>query len=509
MFTSFEESKKELIHIKELDSTTFQSLIDYIYTGEIVITGENIHVLLPAANFLQLDFVVGGCVEFLQKQIVSSNCLGIKAFAGLYNCVELLTNSEAYIKKHFVEVIKYDEFLSLSSEEVIKLISCNDLTAPFEEKVYECVIDWIKYELECRKDFLPDLMEHVRLPLASKQYILENVVDEPLLKHSPKCKDYIFEVLHFYVLKSVQPFTILQNIRSKTRQPSGLQKVVLVFSWCKSSNRCNTYWYDPATNIWMIGPQISKCRETAGFNVIKDQFVIAVGGINNSSSQSVEILNLSSQSPCWEPIVDMLISRKDLGVGVLDGCIYAVGGSDGTSVLNNAEVFCIQEWQMISSMTSKRSRFGVGVLNNLLYAVGGFDGISRLKSVECYDPRLNKWAPVAEMSVCRSGVSVEVLDGVMYAIGGTTGSIIHKSCEAYRPNAGVWTSIADMHLCRVFAGVFAFNGLLYVMGGIHGCCTLDSVEIYNPNTNTWSIKTFSTSFSQIYGAVVVHSPRIF
>jgi len=47
------------------------------------------------------------------------------------------------------------------------------------------------------------------------------------------------------------------------------------------------------------------------------------------------------------------------------------------------------------------------------------------------------------------------------------------------------------------------------MGGIHGNLNVDSVEIYNPNINTWSIKTFSTSFSQIYGAVVVNSPRIF
>lgn len=35
----------------------------------------------------------------------------------------------------FREVVKYDEFLSLSLEEMIELISCNDLTVPFEENV--------------------------------------------------------------------------------------------------------------------------------------------------------------------------------------------------------------------------------------------------------------------------------------------------------------------------------------------------------------------------------------
>jgi len=35
----------------------------------------------------------------------------------------------------FREVVKSDEFLSLSSEEVVKIISCNDLAVPYEEKV--------------------------------------------------------------------------------------------------------------------------------------------------------------------------------------------------------------------------------------------------------------------------------------------------------------------------------------------------------------------------------------
>jgi len=62
--------------------------------------------LLPAANFLQLDYVKDKCVEFLKRQLHPSNCLGIKAFSDLHNCMELLSSSEAYIKKQFL----YDIF---------------------------------------------------------------------------------------------------------------------------------------------------------------------------------------------------------------------------------------------------------------------------------------------------------------------------------------------------------------------------------------------------------------
>jgi len=39
------------------------------------------------------------------------------------------------MKTIFRDVVKSDEFLSLSSEDVIKIISCNDLAVPYEEKV--------------------------------------------------------------------------------------------------------------------------------------------------------------------------------------------------------------------------------------------------------------------------------------------------------------------------------------------------------------------------------------
>ncbi|CAI6370515.1 unnamed protein product [Macrosiphum euphorbiae] len=47
------------VNIRKLDSTVLQLLLDYIYTGEIIVTKENVQVLLPAASLLQLDFVGG------------------------------------------------------------------------------------------------------------------------------------------------------------------------------------------------------------------------------------------------------------------------------------------------------------------------------------------------------------------------------------------------------------------------------------------------------------------
>jgi len=44
MFGSFDERNKDLVNIKELDSIVLQLLVDYIYTGKIMVTKENVQV---------------------------------------------------------------------------------------------------------------------------------------------------------------------------------------------------------------------------------------------------------------------------------------------------------------------------------------------------------------------------------------------------------------------------------------------------------------------------------
>jgi len=97
-----------------------------------------------------------------------------------------------------------------------------------------------------------------------------------------------------------------------------------MFNESNTLPKCYTEWYDPSTKLRKNAPGINECRKYAGFGVINDQFVFAVGGVNQSSSKSVSRLDVSSQPLSWVPMVNMLVCRYRLGVGVLDNCIYAV-----------------------------------------------------------------------------------------------------------------------------------------------------------------------------------------
>ena len=68
-----------------------------------------------------------------------------------------------------------------------------------------------------------------------------------------------------------------------------------------------------------------------------------------------------------------------------------------------------QEYKIISYLN--RSFVGVGVLEGPMYAVGGHDGWSYLNTVERWDPQAKQWSYVAPMSTPRSTVGVAVLFG--------------------------------------------------------------------------------------------------
>ncbi|PIO53443.1 kelch repeat protein, partial [Teladorsagia circumcincta] len=71
----------------------------------------------------------------------------------------------------------------------------------------------------------------------------------------------------------------------------------------------------------------------------------------------------------------MSYDRGSHGVATLDGFIYAVGGFSGSEVLNVVERYDPHRnyWAIVEPMGTKREGVSVSVLNGCLYAVGGSD----------------------------------------------------------------------------------------------------------------------------------------
>lgn len=330
------ERNMDVISLHDIDPDSLKRLIDYAYTGEITITEENVQVLLPASSLLQIQSVREACCKFLLRQLHPSNCLGIRSFADAHSCKELHSRSHRFALQNFQQVVGTEEFLLLGFNEVQDLISNTQLNISSEEKVFTAVLNWVKNDLNERQKFVSELMTHVRLPLVSREFLMECVESEALVREDPQCKELLLEAMKYHLLPEHRSTLITQ--RTLERRPEGMKP-----------------------------------------------YIFAVGGGSLFAIHN-ECEAYNSKTNTWLPIAPMLTRRSRAGATSLRKLLYVVGGYDGENDLSSAERYnpMTNEWQMITPMGTKRSCLGICAFDGLLYVCGGYDGASCLASVERY-----------------------------------------------------------------------------------------------------------------------------
>lgn len=216
MFTSdMRESHENVVEMKNVDADIMGALVEFIYTGNLQVTSENVEKTLEHAALIQFPKAVDLCCSFLEKQLDSNNCIGIRKFAALHQCKDFITKVDNFMKKHFLEVVESEEFVTLSSTELKSLLCDQSLKVDDEEQVYNAVMNWVQSNPTERGPKLHVLLSQVKLPLLSRECIMNTVDKETLIKQNLKCRDLLDEAKNFHL----QPdnHALLRNWRTSPR----------------------------------------------------------------------------------------------------------------------------------------------------------------------------------------------------------------------------------------------------------------------------------------------------
>ena len=336
-------------------------LVDFSYTGELVVSEENVQVLLPASSILQMVSVREACCKFLMRQLHPTNCLGIRNFADTHACKELHKRSHKFALQNFQEVMSTEEFLLLPFQEVDELIASSQLNVDKEEKVFQATIAWVRHEMPERKKFVYKLLRHVHLPLLSREFLMTHVDSEPLVRENPECKELMLEAMRYHLMPEQRG--ALTSHRTSHRRPEGAKP-----------------------------------------------YLFAIGGGSLFAIHSeCEVYN--PRTDRWTGIAAMEVRRSRAAVACAGGSLYTLGGYDGSQDLATGEVYnpLHNTWAAIPPMGTKRSCLGAATLDGLIYSCGGYDGASCLASVERFDPLTGTWTSCPAMGTRRRYCRVAVL----------------------------------------------------------------------------------------------------
>jgi N-acetylneuraminic acid mutarotase len=183
----------------------------------------------------------------------------------------------------------------------------------------------------------------------------------------------------------------------------------------------------------------------------------------------------------------MPTARAQLGVAVVNGKIYAIGGENTTAtgspnVLNVNEEYdpATNTWTTKEPMPTARHSFGIAVYQNKIYCIGGSVNGPYLAVNEVYDPATDSWKTKTSMPRARAALSANTVNGKIYLMGGEPANTTN---EAYDPATDSWTTKAQIPTSAVYSQSAVVENKIHLVGGLS---SRSSNQIYDPETDTWT-----------------------
>ncbi|NXN54146.1 KLH18 protein, partial [Rynchops niger] len=476
MFTNdMMECKQDEIVMQGMDPSALEALINFAYNGHLAIDQQNVQSLLMGASFLQLQNIKDACCTFLRESG--------KPFPLVPRLPSLLQSPSPPFLEPLEGLEGAGRNLQKKKKKSTPKLPTSHASLP---QVFEAALAWIRYDRDQRESFLPELLSKIRLPLCRPQFLTDRVQQDDLVRCCHKCRDLVDEAKDYHLMPERRPH--LPAFKTRPRCCTSIAGLIYAVGGLNSAgDSLNVVEvFDPIANRWEKCQPMTTARSRVGVAVVNG-LLYAIGGYDGQLRLStVEVYNPEMDS--WSKVESMNSKRSAMGTVVLDGQIYVCGGYDGNSSLNSVESYSPEtnKWTVVTPMSSNRSAAGVTVFEGRIYVSGGHDGLQIFNSVEYYNHHTATWHPVASMlnKRCRHGAAS--LGSKMFVCGGYDGSGFLSIAEVYSSMADQWYLIVPMNTRRSRVSLVANCGRLYAVGGYDGQSNLSSVEMYDPETNRWT-----------------------
>uniref|UniRef100_A0A8D0JFK7 Kelch like family member 23 n=1 Tax=Sus scrofa TaxID=9823 RepID=A0A8D0JFK7_PIG len=428
MFTAdMKEKFKNKIKISGIHHDILEGLVNYAYTSQIEITKRNVQSLLEAADLLQFLSVKKACEQFLVRHLDIDNCIGMHSFAEFHMCTELEKESRRILCSRFKEVWQQEEFLEISLEKFLFILSRKNLSVWKDEAIIEPVIKWTAHDVENRIECLYNLLSYVNIDIDPVYLKTALGLHRSCLLTENKIRSLIYNALN-------------PMHKEISQRSTATMYIIGGYYWHPLSE---VHIWDPLTNVWIQGAEIPDyTRESYGVTCLGPNIYVT-GGYRTDNIEALDTVWIyNSESDEWTEGLPMLNARYYHCAVTLGGCVYALGGYRKGAPAEEAEFYdpLKEKWIPIANMIKEYGLCSVP-FENKLYLVGGQTTIT-----ECYDPEQNEWREIAPMMERRMECGAVIMNGCIYVTGGysySKGTYL-QSIEKYDPDLNKWEIVGNL-----------------------------------------------------------------
>lgn len=481
MFTaSMKEKNMDCINLddvaEQLDDSQLRNVLDYIYTGEILLNDDNILPVLLLSSFLQIFTLMKQCQDYLIAEVSKVNCCGFYVLAKCFALDCLKKTATQYIHDYFPELegISHDINL-LEKVDFPQFLRSDDLgqnASPVkkcETRVLSNVMEWLanaNFNDAC------ELLNHIRFTLIPKKDILkqcEVFKNSSISSENVKSAErFLQKAIEYHERIYEQP--LLQAHNSQLRA-SKSNRVCLDGVLAPDSVKLPSMCFHAKQIQDIKGSKedsSDKIRDPFHSVVVLNGFVYVIGGTRQTAQgYSKEVLRYDSRLDTWISVAPMMKDRGDFYACAIGDHLYVFGGRNKRGVLSSCERYDPRTncWEMTADLPEALYMMAGVVVDDCVYLSGGFTECEAVGTTSKYDPKQNEWQEVPTFMFKDRGYHVMVNDGQghVWAIGGVDNPFAGRNVwdvERFDVEDEMWNYVGQVLAVQPFLSVQRLNAFI-------------------------------------------------
>ncbi|BHF85785.1 hypothetical protein SprV_1002895700 [Sparganum proliferum] len=509
------------------------SLIQYVYTGQLEVTQANAMAVVMFAKMMKLSDLENWGVQFMANRVNLENLVTTWDFAKSMRMGSLMKTCINLMQEQFRSLVYTDLFLRLPADTLLTLLRNDHLSVDSEEAVFEAISSWVRAgDKECDNQRLrfhaPEMLKEVRWCQTTVEFRSRLLNSHPMFRDSNSCGRFmgVVEQWMTYADKNKPPCPF-----NRRRRPP--QTIFFVFGEDEDQDRWSVLRFDPQLGKEERIADMEK-RECATYSLVGES-IFVVGGDTAQGYYSTSVEEFLVAERRWRKRASLAVGRNSHAAAVLteaggETLIGVFGGYGNGRCLSSCEVYEVSRdrWFKLPDMREKRSSTAAACLpgDSRVFVFGGSNGSSRLASVEFCQLRADWreratssdfWQPAAPMRTARNGLAATHFRGKIIVAGGYDGKRFNMVEMFTPPDArcpqGQWTELAGMKEPRWYFTLLTSNDdAVFALGCWNGSGNTvetftapgGSADVSNDLTAwSWSSKKPLETLAKIAGAASI------
>lgn len=170
---NFVDSDYSEFILEEFDGQTVQAIVNFCYSGYVELTQANVDKLIAAASKFQIDLLEEKCWLFRSHTLDAWNATDVLSIADKFSKPDLRERAFTTICENF-ENIPPTQVKQLDYELLLDLMNSDKHHAK-EETIFKRLLDWHEHNEVERRQFMPELLKHIRLTHITERFLSESV----------------------------------------------------------------------------------------------------------------------------------------------------------------------------------------------------------------------------------------------------------------------------------------------------------------------------------------------